>query len=291
MFVFGFNSLALAQSFPDTKNHWANSSIDYCVSKEYVTGYPDGTFKPDNDVTVAESYSLLNRIFQAKPNGNYLFTREKALALDAGKEAYDQLGLPEADNLRNTCLELVRETIILDESKINEMNGLIQNLAIKLVVSGKANSVEELINDYGIPIYIAEYTNIRNNTLPETNKYELLSKIDFANNQTEHWGYKDYFNIYPYVLMAYKGDILALDSKMSREDLFKLIDAILLNTKENYKQQASGKGALGEEWLNRLYSTQIVVGEKRADGSTDFKLNDTISRAEIVTLLVKLEKF
>lgn len=38
----------------DIKNHWASTTIDTLVSKGIINGYPDGSFKPDNTITVAE---------------------------------------------------------------------------------------------------------------------------------------------------------------------------------------------------------------------------------------------
>ncbi|NOU96519.1 hypothetical protein GC093_25350 [Paenibacillus sp. LMG 31456] len=47
-----------AQSFSDINSHWAKDSITTAVSKGYVDGYPDGTFKPDANVTRAEFIKL-----------------------------------------------------------------------------------------------------------------------------------------------------------------------------------------------------------------------------------------
>lgn len=40
--------------FEDIKSHWAENSIETAVSKGYVDGYQDGTFRPELDVTRAE---------------------------------------------------------------------------------------------------------------------------------------------------------------------------------------------------------------------------------------------
>lgn len=49
-----------ATSFSDTKGHWAESYINSGVSAGYISGYSDGTFKPDKTVTRAEFAKMLN---------------------------------------------------------------------------------------------------------------------------------------------------------------------------------------------------------------------------------------
>ncbi|MCC6643326.1 S-layer homology domain-containing protein, partial [Candidatus Peregrinibacteria bacterium] len=50
-----------ATSFPDAKNHWASS---YIYAYEWLlTGYPDGTFKPDQNINRAEAVKVLMLTF------------------------------------------------------------------------------------------------------------------------------------------------------------------------------------------------------------------------------------
>ena len=48
--------------FSDIATHWAREYINAFANLNYVSGYPGGTFKPDNQVTRAEVVSVLNRI-------------------------------------------------------------------------------------------------------------------------------------------------------------------------------------------------------------------------------------
>ncbi|CCY24302.1 s-layer domain-containing protein [Brachyspira sp. CAG:484] len=58
VFVFGFNA-ANAFQFPDVaKDHWASEEIQILTDKGVIVGYPDGTFKPDDNVTRAEFASM-----------------------------------------------------------------------------------------------------------------------------------------------------------------------------------------------------------------------------------------
>ena len=48
-----------ASLFSDVKsNHWANSYIKICVENNWVTGYTDGSFRPDNAMRAEEAYMM-----------------------------------------------------------------------------------------------------------------------------------------------------------------------------------------------------------------------------------------
>jgi len=49
-----------------TDGHWAGGYISVCSAKGWMTGYPDGTFKPDNYITRAEAITTVNRAFDRK---------------------------------------------------------------------------------------------------------------------------------------------------------------------------------------------------------------------------------
>ncbi|KAF1086068.1 Endo-1,4-beta-xylanase A precursor [Sporotomaculum syntrophicum] len=54
---------AWAASFSDVQGHWAEDIIDEWSSLGMINGYPDGTFKPNRQVTRAEFVTLINRAF------------------------------------------------------------------------------------------------------------------------------------------------------------------------------------------------------------------------------------
>lgn len=47
----------------DVENHWAKNTIQSYVSKKYINGYPDNTFKPDKTITRAEFVKIVNKVF------------------------------------------------------------------------------------------------------------------------------------------------------------------------------------------------------------------------------------
>ncbi|WP_138754485.1 S-layer homology domain-containing protein [Paenibacillus sinopodophylli] len=48
--------------FSDTANHWAQSAIGALLQEKLVSGYPDGTFRPDRPLTRAEAVTTINVI-------------------------------------------------------------------------------------------------------------------------------------------------------------------------------------------------------------------------------------
>lgn len=54
-----YPSFANAKSFPDVpSNHWGKAFIDSLSSKEIITGYPDGSFKPNENVKINEFIAM-----------------------------------------------------------------------------------------------------------------------------------------------------------------------------------------------------------------------------------------
>src|SRR5665647_2220743 len=47
----------------DISGHWAEYEIQSWIDKSLIEGYPDGSFKPDQNVTRAEFMTLVNRAF------------------------------------------------------------------------------------------------------------------------------------------------------------------------------------------------------------------------------------
>ena len=62
--------LILPYSVMDFKDiheaHWAYNDIAKCVEKEIVLGYPDGSFKPDKEMTRAEATAIIYRMLKGE---------------------------------------------------------------------------------------------------------------------------------------------------------------------------------------------------------------------------------
>ena len=47
----------------DTNGHWAESTINSWINSGYISGYPDGTFRPNNAISRAEFVTIANKAF------------------------------------------------------------------------------------------------------------------------------------------------------------------------------------------------------------------------------------
>ena len=53
--------------FKDTAGHWASEAIDKLVEEGIISGYPDGTFRPNAEITRAEFVTLVCRMLGLEP--------------------------------------------------------------------------------------------------------------------------------------------------------------------------------------------------------------------------------
>ena len=49
-------------SFSDISGHWAENEIERAAAFGWISGYPDGTFRPDARITRAEAMTMINRV-------------------------------------------------------------------------------------------------------------------------------------------------------------------------------------------------------------------------------------
>lgn len=61
-------------SFSDINGHWAKSWIEKSVKMGFVSGYEDGTFKPDRTITRAEFSKLINNALNTNKKASINFT-------------------------------------------------------------------------------------------------------------------------------------------------------------------------------------------------------------------------
>ncbi len=61
-------------SFSDIDSHWAKSWIEKSVKMGFVSGYEDGTFKPDRTITRAEFSKLINNALNTNKKASINFT-------------------------------------------------------------------------------------------------------------------------------------------------------------------------------------------------------------------------
>ncbi len=54
-------------SFSDISGHWAENEIERAAAFGWISGYPDGTFRPDARITRAEAMTMINRVLRRMP--------------------------------------------------------------------------------------------------------------------------------------------------------------------------------------------------------------------------------
>lgn len=69
-----FDKLTEGESnFPDVPaDHWAKTAIDFAFTKGWVNGYEDGTFRPENSQTRAETVAIVNKMLERKADQNFI---------------------------------------------------------------------------------------------------------------------------------------------------------------------------------------------------------------------------
>lgn len=57
-----------SEGFKDIAGHWAEAYIKLAAGNGWIAGYPDGTFRPDQYITRAETMTMINRVLERVPS-------------------------------------------------------------------------------------------------------------------------------------------------------------------------------------------------------------------------------
>ena len=88
-----------AAKFSDIANHWAKDEISIAYNNGWITGYPDGTFGPQRDITRAETMTLVNRVLDRQPETeDDLLPNMTVWTDNANPKAWYYLAVQEATN-------------------------------------------------------------------------------------------------------------------------------------------------------------------------------------------------
>lgn len=68
------NTVASTKSLNDVAGHWALNNINKLVDLGCISGYPDGSFRPDETITRAEFATVLVKAFKLENDGSSIFT-------------------------------------------------------------------------------------------------------------------------------------------------------------------------------------------------------------------------
>lgn len=100
--------------FKDIVGHKYESQINQAYGNGRIIGYPDGSFKPDNEITRAEAVKMFNSIFNRVPDFDFINKEETFLIKfkDLDKNHWAYYEIVEAANSH----EFKRETNKIDET-------------------------------------------------------------------------------------------------------------------------------------------------------------------------------
>ena len=86
-------------TFSDVSSHWAKDEISIAANHGWIKGYEDGSFKPDQKITRAETMTLVNRVLKRLPETKDDLHKDMKTWPDNQKEsAWFYLAVQEATN-------------------------------------------------------------------------------------------------------------------------------------------------------------------------------------------------
>ena len=86
-------------TFSDVSSHWAKDEISIAANHGWIKGYEDGSFKPDQKITRAETMTLVNRVLNRLPEAKDDLHKDMKTWVDNMDEtAWYYLAVQEATN-------------------------------------------------------------------------------------------------------------------------------------------------------------------------------------------------
>ena len=85
-------------NFTDIAGHWAESEIERAAMLGWITGYTDGTFRPENQITRAEAVTMINRVLQRLPENEEDLLEDMNIWPDNASDAWYYIAVQEATN-------------------------------------------------------------------------------------------------------------------------------------------------------------------------------------------------
>ena len=153
--VTAFNAHVLANT-DGISGHWAETQIKEWANIGYISGYPDGTFLPDNSITRAEFLTLVNKIFkfENKTNINFIDVRpdywaysEIQKGISAGYVSGDKNGTLRPDDFITRQEAAVIINKLLDNTEITDNK---PNFKDAYDIDEWAKNSVDIVYEYGI---------------------------------------------------------------------------------------------------------------------------------------------
>ena len=87
-----------ADLFSDISGHWAREYINRAASEGWISGYPDGSFGPDDYITRAQVMALVNEVLDRAPDADYMLDDMITWPDNADESAWYYEDVQEATN-------------------------------------------------------------------------------------------------------------------------------------------------------------------------------------------------
>ncbi|RVU53832.1 S-layer homology domain-containing protein, partial [Anaerosphaera multitolerans] len=105
-----YNTLvSMDSTFEDVKGHWAEKYIGTVANKGWITGYPDGTFGPKNNITREEVVTIINKMLERKVDEEGLNNLEIKTFTDLNSNRWSYYDLIEASISHETIMNGLNE--------------------------------------------------------------------------------------------------------------------------------------------------------------------------------------
>ncbi len=95
---FDDSDLAGENKFTDVAGHWAEKYIVEAVAYNWINGYEDNTFRPEQNITRAETATLINRVLNRVPESADALLDTMKVWPDNNKTAWYYVAIQEASN-------------------------------------------------------------------------------------------------------------------------------------------------------------------------------------------------
>jgi len=105
---------AFATTYSDLNGHWAKASMEDLATKGYLTGYSDGTMKPDKNMSTGETLAFLSRL--------YALTDVQAEMIRTDYEATVKEVVPTTYDWAYKSLEICLAAGILTKDELKSLN-------------------------------------------------------------------------------------------------------------------------------------------------------------------------
>lgn len=162
-------AFAAELTFSDIDDHWAKNEIYDMASKWIILGYPDGTFKPDENIIKTHAFLMFARI-----NG-YFDTENETIIKEAIEEYEDVL----KENDINQGVSEIAFLIYIDVISIEDVIDLL----------GYGKETELLTREEAAYIYVKLLSDEEN-----LNRFPLVTFDDANNIDEKYLAYVEYVN-------------------------------------------------------------------------------------------------